>query len=377
MDSMTKLYWFLGILFIAWLVVLQLERMGKLKAERHAIFLLMRTERGKEFISSISGFRFWPAIATFGVVIALLGMVLVIFSLGYAIYSTYFLKAHIEGAKLVIPGVTIPFWYGIIGLVTVLVIHEFSHGIIARSENVPIKNLGAVFLTIIPIGAFVEPDEDELKEKSGIAKLRVYSAGSFGNIVLAMGALIAWLSFSAQVFDPNSIQIVEVVKGSPADGILDEGMIIREINGQTISSRNDFLEATRKIEAGEEVSIKTNKGSYLIEAMSRERQPTRGYISIRVHNAAKAGISNYAGISLLLFIEGSLQWIFFLNQGIGLINLAPLHFGVAATDGHHILKEIISKFIGEANAEKITFFISTTTLIALVFTLISPSPSIA
>jgi membrane-associated protease RseP (regulator of RpoE activity) len=371
---MSKLYWIAGFLLVGWFLILQLEKKGKLNAERHLVFLLLRTQRGKDFIASLSKFKFWPYIATFGIAVALFGMVLVVFSLGYAIYSTYILKTRIEGATLVIPGVTIPFWHGIIGLITVLVIHEFSHGIIAKSEDVPIKNLGAVFFTIIPIGAFVEPDEDTLKAKSRISKLRVYSAGSFGNIVLALLALTAWILFSAQVFDPHSLQIVNVAPGSPADGVLERGMLILEIEGQDIRSPEDFITATREIEAGQDVSIRTDRGSYIIKAASREKHPTRGYIGIQVHSAVKRGVSKYVGLGVLLFISGTLQWIFYLNQGIGLINLAPLHFGVAATDGHHILKEIISQFIGEATAEKITLFISTSTLFALIFTLISPGP---
>jgi membrane-associated protease RseP (regulator of RpoE activity) len=351
--------------------------MGKLNAERHFIFLLLRTERGKEFIERVSRFGFWPFISTLGVVISLLGMAFVIFSLGYAIYSTYFLKTKIEGATLVIPGVTIPFWYGIIGLITVLVVHEVSHGIIARSENISIKNLGAVLFAIIPIGAFVEPDEEELNRKPRISKLRVYSAGSFGNIVLAIIAFFTFVAFSSQVFDPSTIQIIDVAKGSPADGVLEEGMVILRINGEEISSTNDFMTVAREIEPGETISIETDKGNFLVNAGKRKDHPSRGFIGIRVHSAVKEGLSKIVDIGVLLFISGSLQWIFFLNQGIGLINLAPIHFGVAATDGHHILKEIISHFVGEARAEKVAIFISTTTLLILLFTIIGPTPTAA
>ncbi|MEE9474489.1 MAG: site-2 protease family protein, partial [Candidatus Hydrothermarchaeaceae archaeon] len=163
---------FLGIVAISWLFILQLERMGKLRAERHAILLLFKTERGKGFISKVARYkRFWKVFGSIGIAVGIMGMILVVFSLVYALYSTYILKLPMEGAKAVIPGVTIPFWYGIIGLITVLVVHEFAHGIIAMSEDVPVKNLGAAFLTIIPIGAFVEPDEEKLKAKKRISRM--------------------------------------------------------------------------------------------------------------------------------------------------------------------------------------------------------------
>ena len=42
-----------------------------------------------------------------------------------------------------------------------IIIHEFSHGILARVENVKINSIGLLLFAIIP-GAFVEPDEEKL-----------------------------------------------------------------------------------------------------------------------------------------------------------------------------------------------------------------------
>src|SRR3990172_274290 len=63
-----------------------------------------------------------------------------------------------------LPGINpiIPLGYGIFGLAVAIILHEFSHGILSRAANIRIKSLGVIFL-IFPIGAFVEPDEDELR----------------------------------------------------------------------------------------------------------------------------------------------------------------------------------------------------------------------
>jgi membrane-associated protease RseP (regulator of RpoE activity) len=334
--------------------------MGKMKGEMHAVFLLLRTTKGKDAISSLAKFRFWKLFASIGIVVGILSMVLVVSSLFYALYSTYFLKVPLEGVKAVIPGVTIPFWYGIIGLITVLVVHEFSHGIIARNEGVAIRNMGAVFLTIIPIGAFLEPDEEELKQKSRASRLRVYSAGSFANIILSIFALIAWWIIGSSF---GCVQIVDVMENSPAYGILEEGMVLKELRGTEISTLQDFIKATKGLKAGEKISIKTDKGHFVIEA-ARKGKTEKGYIGIQVDVVVSPGIAK--------FVIGSLWWIFFLNQGIGMINFAPIHFGVAATDGHYILKEMVSKFVEEKKAEKMTLFVSVSILVMLVFTLISP-----
>ena len=101
--------------------------------------------------------------------------------------------------SLVIPGVEmpgssiyVPFGYGLIALATVLIVHEFSHGIQAVGEKIPIKSIGLLLVAIIP-GAFVEPDEEELKEAKKISRLRVYAAGSIANLSLAIIAMVLFL----------------------------------------------------------------------------------------------------------------------------------------------------------------------------------------
>ncbi len=82
-----------------------------------------------------------------------------------------------------------PLGYGLIALVTVIVVHEFAHGILARAEGIRIKSIGVLLLAIIP-GAFVEPDEEEVKKANRLSKLRIYAAGSIFNIGFAAIALV-------------------------------------------------------------------------------------------------------------------------------------------------------------------------------------------
>jgi membrane-associated protease RseP (regulator of RpoE activity) len=355
---------FLVVVALGWLLVLQLERMGKLKAERHAILLLFKTEHGKGFIERVSRFkRFWKVFGSAGILIGILGMVLVVFTLVFAVYSTYFIKKPVEGATFVIPGVTIPFWYGIIGLITVLVVHEFAHGILARAEDVPIKNMGAIFVTIIPIGAFVEPDEDELKAKERVPRMRVYAAGPFGNILLSIFAILPLILFIGYFFDTSIVEINGVVEDSPAFGVLEEGMVLKEINGKAITGPEDFQEATRELEPGDEVVIETDVGTFTIMASEKAADSSKGFIGIWITSPQYGGIPAH--------IYGSLYWIAILNQGIGLINMAPLHLGIAATDGHYILNDMLSKFKIK-DTERVTLAVSKTVLLVLVLVLLGP-----
>ncbi len=361
---MSKWYLLLIIIAISWLAILELEKRGKLKGERHLLFLIFRTEKGREFISHIARHkRFWNIFGSAAIVVGILGMVFMISYIGYLIYSTYILRIPVEGGvQLVIPGITIPFWYGMLGLITVLFVHEFAHGISARSEDVTLKSLGIVSVAVIPIGAFVEPDEEELKSKPRVSRMRVYSVGSFGNMLLALLTFIALASLSSTFFDFSTLQITGVTKESPAEGVLEKGMVLKAINGIEISSYKDFANAVKEIKPNQRVNIATDKGSFYITTAAKKDAPERGYIGIGVENPLNEGLPTYFYFSL--------NWILILNLGIGLINLAPLHFGIAVTDGHHILREILSKLVDEKSAEKVTIFISTTMLLAIIFTVV-------
>ena len=85
-----------------------------------------------------------------------------------------------------IPGVNplIPIWYGILGLIVAIVVHEFAHGILTRVGKMAIKALGLVF-AIVPMGAFVEPDEDAHATTSKKNRMRVYAVGPATNIIVA------------------------------------------------------------------------------------------------------------------------------------------------------------------------------------------------
>lgn len=357
----------LAIILTLWLLIVLLAKTGRLNAEVHAILLIFRTSKGKDLISKIaSATRFWSAFGTLGVAIGILLMALVFYSIGLLLYSKYFIGVTMPGFQAVIPGVTIPFTYGVIGLISVLLVHELAHGILAVAEGVPLKSSGVVFLASIPIGAFVEPDDDVLKSKSRMAKLRVYAVGSFGNILLFLLAISLIFLFQGNFFGEQRVEIVRVADGSPAEGVLEAGMIITGINGKTIATIEDFQVATKDMMPGQIMSFETDKGSFTLTASAKKDEVEKGYVGIFINASRplKEGSFKY-----LYFV---LYWIAFLNQGIGLVNLAPLHLGIAATDGHYMLKEVISKFLSESGAERLTAFISTMTLLAVVFTIVNP-----
>ncbi len=64
-----------------------------------------------------------------------------------------------------------------------MVVHEFSHGVVARAHDINVKSSGLAFFGPI-LGAFVEPDDKELKSKPYKSQLSLFAAGPFSNIIL-------------------------------------------------------------------------------------------------------------------------------------------------------------------------------------------------
>ena len=99
----------------------------------------------------------------------------------------------------------IPFTFAVwFGLIATMVVHEFGHAILCRVEGIRVKSMG-VLLAVIPIGAFVEPDEEDQEKTKGLPKMRMFGAGITNNILLGLAcfALVVFLlGFAVPVLDP-------------------------------------------------------------------------------------------------------------------------------------------------------------------------------
>ncbi len=99
------------------------------------------------------------------------------------------------GVSLIIPGLNLPLFEGIIALILLLVIHESAHAILAVVGGIPLLSAGVVLFGFIPIGAFVEPNERALFFKTKEIQNRVYIAGPTANFFLSLFSFILFLIF--------------------------------------------------------------------------------------------------------------------------------------------------------------------------------------
>lgn len=347
---MNPLYVVLLGIIMFWVVLSEVNKkysLSKYGVDFQGIILLWRTKKFNDLIDNISkkGKKIWGAYSIIGIGAAVVGMIAVFYLLFSNAVKVLISPEPAAGVGFVIPGVTVPFWYSIIGLIIVLMVHEGSHGIVARANNISLKSVGLALFVAIP-GAFVEPDEEELKKTSRLTRMKVYAAGSMANFVTALIAFILIMGVINPLLTPSGIQVVSIEDGSSAFGFLSQGDTITEINGVKIETLQNFYDIMQNTKPGDELSIVSDKGIFNIILSDHPTEPGRGYIGI----VTSQNYNSPVNMKILNPINGVLFWVFLLNFNIGLINLFPLPF---LFDGGKIFKEIVDTKFSEANSNAI------------------------
>ncbi|ASJ01651.1 site-2 protease family protein [Thermococcus gorgonarius] len=314
------------------------------------LFVAMwRTKRLLGFIDRTASRarKFWKVYGDVGIVLGFLGMAYVFYALFKTAIRALQAGGKQAGVQLVIPGLTIPLWYGLIGLIVVMVVHELSHGVVARADGLPLKSVGLVLLFIIP-GAFVEPDEEELKKAPLRTRLRVYGAGSLANVITALIALLLINFAITPLFQPAGVEIAGVIDNGPASGLLMKGDVIKAINGQTVTTMDDFIRIMNSTKPGEIITLTVlrdgEQKTFQIELGKHPDDPEKGFIGIYPvpHYVSKIG---YDRIVFPVFF--ALYWIYVLDLGIGLMNLFPL----VPLDGGRMLDDLLKGYLPEKIAK--------------------------
>jgi len=316
------------------------------KEEGLEVGMFMLMWRTKRFLNFIDGLarrspRLWRVYADVGIVFGFAGMVYVFYALARTAAVAVKTGGKAAGVQLVVPGLTIPLWYGLVGLAVVLIVHELSHGVVARSNGLPLKSVGLALLVVLP-GAFVEPDEEELKRASLRKRLRVYGAGSLANMVTGLIAAIIIGVAVLPLFQPAGISVVSVLPNTPASGTLQAGDIITAINGHPVSTMTDFIKFMNTTKPGQVITVEfTRKGvqkSVKITLTNDPYKKGKGFIGIRVAQHFRSRVGHKDVVFPLYF---SLYWIYMLNIGIGLMNLFPL----IPLDGGRMLDDVLKRLL--------------------------------
>ncbi|MBT4935321.1 site-2 protease family protein [Candidatus Woesearchaeota archaeon] len=376
------------IIFLFYLAIIVILFIKRKKIETQAkIIILYRMKWGLKWMDKYSKkFREWIILLGYiGVGAGFVGLVFISYILIKNLYDLIVSPTAVSGVSLVLPGINVPglgvlpFWYWLIAIFIIAIVHEFSHGIVARAHDIKVKNTGIVFFGPI-IGAFVEPDEKNLQKREDIKQYSVLAAGSFSNILLAIGAFILLMV----VFTPLQNSMVEPAGftfdayfGEPSPfeqaGIV-TGTVITGINGIPTMGFEEFSDELITHKPGDTITVNTAEKDYtvaLTENPDNIKKPLIGIQSIKndvdVKPRYEAGFLStvYYGID---WITGFLRWLFLLSLGIGLFNLLPLPI----VDGGRMAQVFLHKLRGQEKGEKSYRKISMFFLFILLLNLFFP-----
>ncbi|MEK6962965.1 MAG: site-2 protease family protein [Nanoarchaeota archaeon] len=337
------------------------------------IIALYRTKLGIALMDKIAKRypRLVRSLATIGIYVGYLGMLVILFFIIHGIYLLIFVPSAPATFAPVIPGIPIPgspifvpFWYGILSLFIVVVIHEFSHGVVARAYNIPVKSSGFVLFGPLP-GAFVEPDEKKLRRQSNKVQNSLFAAGPFSNVLTAIFIMLLFLlvigpAFS-KLYTPLGVSFTELDEGLPAQKA---GVHINEVynmvNNQAVKDISDFIKVLDPIKPGDAVTISNSQTSYTLVAASKEKSD-KGYLG--VHAATRYTEDDTIGFKFFGMLVEFLNWIYLLSLGLGLANLLP----IGPIDGGRMFQLLLHKCFG---TEKGNRFWAKTSLVLVTLLLI-------
>jgi membrane-associated protease RseP (regulator of RpoE activity) len=227
----------------------------------------VHTKRGRAFLNWLARpKRFWRAWSNVGVGIALVVMVATFFLLVLAALSALNNPQPNAVSQprnfLVIPGVNdfLPLSVApeiVFGLLVGLVVHEGGHGLLCRVEDIDIESMGVVLLAVLPIGAFVEPNEESQRRADRGGRTRMFAAGVMNNF--AITAIVFALLFGPVV---GSIGLAAGVGvgasyGPAADGGIAQGDRITAVAGTPVNTTSEMQTALADTQ-GANVAVELN-----------------------------------------------------------------------------------------------------------------------
>jgi len=231
----------------------------------------LHTQRGKVVLDWLARpKRFWRAWGNFGIGIALVVMIgafLLVMTAAYGVFTDPPEATAVNQPRnvLVIPGVNdfLPLSAApeiVFGLLVGLVVHEGGHGLLCRVEDIEIESMGLALLTVIPLGAFVEPDEENRQRADRGGQTRMFAAGVTNNFaVSALAFLLLFGPVVGAIAPVAGVPIGNTVPGSAAaDADIARGDVITAVGGQSVANENDLDAALA--EADRRVSLTVDGG---------------------------------------------------------------------------------------------------------------------
>jgi membrane-associated protease RseP (regulator of RpoE activity) len=319
---------------------------------------------------------------------------------------------------LLLPGINpfLPILYGWLAIVCAIVVHEGAHGIIARNRGLKVNSSGLLFFLVIPIGAFVDVDEEQLAKAKHRDSLRVMAAGVAGNVVVALVCLLAVLLIVNGLTPVvDGVYISTVTEGMPAEaaGLLPEDVFV-SIDNVPIGSPEELQAVLEDKNSGDVVQVTVARGTKweerfstsinLTESTEDEEKAVMGVLVGDLETEERLTFyrtltpetltlymvppSLYPGLvpfsdSLIPFYTHSLGaqwhvyaniffWVWFVNVNVAVFNALPIY----PLDGGRIfnitLKSVLGRRVSDKTITRIIVAVTATLIWILLMIVLIP-----
>lgn len=307
------------------------------------------------------------------------------------------------GSILMLPGINpmLPIVYGWAAIVIGIIIHEGAHGVIARNNGFRVKSSGLLFFLIIPIGAFVDVDEEQLKTARARPSVKVMAAGVGGNIILGGICLIGLMLIVGSLAPMVSgvyINDVNATLPAGAAGLQPKDVLV-SIDNVSIGSSADLRSFLDNHTAGDTVMVTVRRGDSwdytYTTTLNLTTSDNRTVMGVTVYNLqTDAVLKNYNtfGIERLAMyivpptlasgyipfsdtlapfyssplgsgwsiLANLLFWVWFVNFNLAIFNALPLY----PMDGGRIFNIVLKRYAGKKLSEKAIYRITVAVSVA-------------
>ncbi|MDG6929030.1 MAG: site-2 protease family protein [Nitrososphaerota archaeon] len=388
--------------------------------ELHLPLVLVKTRRGLRLMERMAGSRGMGHLAglylyimpVVTAVMVYLGLT-TIFRYLYTPNLDSFVRSLGPAVNILLPGINpiLPFFYGWVALFAAMIVHEASHGIVARAHGLTVKDSGLLFFLIVPIGAFVEVDEKEMQKTEPRVASRVLAAGVGSNILAALLFLVLLLgvvSTFAPVTAYGGVGIAGVVPGSPAAlAGLQPGQVIVSINGTAMTNITELGRYLAAAGPGDAAAVTYAYGSSTHTAVltlgASKANASVGYMGIDATNDPAAVLQNYLSAwsknptayippptifgsyipfsqSMAVFyasplgalagpLANLLYWLWFVNFNLALFNALPIYPFDGGIAFRHLMRAVSHRGWDDT-AVRVPTLMVTAVMVALIATML-------
>jgi membrane-associated protease RseP (regulator of RpoE activity) len=343
---------------------------------------LLKTKIGLKLMDSW-GHRYREFIRLLGIIgigVGYVGMIVSFFLIAIMFYEWVIKPYQIDGSPVVLPGVALagtggiifPLVIGWISILIIMIVHEFSHGVVARAYDIPVKSSGLAFIGPI-LGAFVEPDEKKVEESGDIAAYSVFAAGPFSNIILTILfiPLLIGLPFLGGLMTEEAGVKLSVTEGMPTAlaGVPDE-VIIQKVNEKSVQNTTGFQDTIIDVKPNQTITFTSPEKTYTIITGTHPANESKGYFGITIRDYRETKIKGIF-MTIIYWLLRKLYeiafWVAILSLNVGIINLFPIFI----TDGARMLKVSMENiYTDKEKATRIWILINKiciATMLAIIF----------